>query len=41
LTTQEKIDTVVNKINATPMKCLGFKTLAEVFAKCGGVALAG
>jgi IS30 family transposase len=40
LTTQKKIDKVVSKINATPMKCLGFKTPAEVFAKCGGVALA-
>jgi IS30 family transposase len=40
LTTQKKIDKVVNRINATPMKCLGFKTPAEVFAKCGGVALA-
>jgi IS30 family transposase len=41
LTTQKKIDKVVSKINATPMKCLGFKTPAEVFAKCGGVALTG
>jgi IS30 family transposase len=41
LTTQKEIDIVVNKINATPMKCLGFKTPAEVFAKCAGVALAG
>jgi IS30 family transposase len=41
LTTQKKIDKVVSKINAMPMKCLGFKTSAEVFAKCGGVALAG
>jgi IS30 family transposase len=40
LTTQKSIDKVVSKINATPMKCLGFKTPAEVFAKCGGVALA-
>jgi IS30 family transposase len=40
LTTQKKIDRVVSKINATPMKCLGYKTPAEVFAKCGGVALA-
>ncbi|MDR1533457.1 MAG: hypothetical protein LBS62_14975 [Clostridiales bacterium] len=40
LTTQKKIDKVVSKINATPMKCLGYKTPAEVFAKCGGVALA-
>jgi IS30 family transposase len=41
LTIQKKIDTVISKINAMPMKCLGFKTPAEVFAKCGGVALAG
>jgi IS30 family transposase len=41
LTTQKKIDKVVSKINATPMKCLGYKTPAEVFAECGGVALAG
>jgi IS30 family transposase len=40
LTTQKSIDKVVRRINATPMKCLGFKTPAEVFAKCGGVALA-
>jgi IS30 family transposase len=38
---QKKINKVVNKINATPMKCLGFKPSAEVFAECGGVALAG
>jgi IS30 family transposase len=41
LTTQKSIDKVVSKINATPMKCLDFKTPAEVFAKCAGVALAG
>jgi IS30 family transposase len=40
LTTQKKIDKVVSKINATPMKCLSYKTPAEVFAECGGVALA-
>jgi hypothetical protein len=34
------IEQVLSKINVTPTKCLGFKTLAEVFAKCGGVALA-
>jgi IS30 family transposase len=39
LTTQKSIDKAVSKINATPMKCLGFKTPAEVFAICGGVAL--
>jgi IS30 family transposase len=41
LTTQKKIDKVVSKINATPMKYLGYKTPAEVFAECGGIALAG
>jgi IS30 family transposase len=41
LTTQKKLDKVINKINATPMKCLGHKTSAVVFAKCGGVVLAG
>jgi IS30 family transposase len=40
LTTQKSIDKVASKINATPMKCLGFKTPAEVFAICAGVALA-
>jgi IS30 family transposase len=40
LTRQKKIDSVVRKINAMPMKCFEFKTPAEVFAKCGGVALA-
>jgi IS30 family transposase len=40
LTGQKKIDAVVSKINATSMKCLGYKTYAEVFAECGGVALA-
>jgi IS30 family transposase len=40
LTTRKSIDKAVRKINATPVKCLGFKTPAEVFAKCGGVALA-
>jgi IS30 family transposase len=41
LTTEKKIDKIVNKINAMLMKCLGFRTPAEVFAKCGGVAFAG
>jgi IS30 family transposase len=41
LTGQTEIDKVVSTINATPMKCLGFKTPAEVFVECGGVALAG
>jgi IS30 family transposase len=41
LTAQKKINKVVSKINATPMKCLGYKTPAEAFAQCGGVALVG
>jgi IS30 family transposase len=41
LTEQKEIDTVINKINLTPMKCLSYKTPAEVFAELGGVALAG
>jgi IS30 family transposase len=40
LTTEKKIDKIVSKINAMPMKCLGYKPPAEVFAKCSGVALA-
>jgi IS30 family transposase len=40
LTTQKSIDKAASRINAAPMKCLGFKTPAEVFVKCGGVALA-
>jgi IS30 family transposase len=40
LTTQKKLDKVLSKINSTPMKCLAYKTPSEVFAKCGGVALA-
>jgi IS30 family transposase len=32
LTTQKSIDKVVSKINAMPMKCLGFKTPAEVLS---------
>jgi IS30 family transposase len=39
--TEEGIDKVVRKINAMPMKCLGYKTPVEVFGKCGGVALVG
>ncbi len=31
--TQRQIDKIVNKINNRPMKCLGFKTPAEVFTK--------
>jgi IS30 family transposase len=41
LTSQKQIDKVVSKINLTPMKCLGYKTPNEVFAKLAGVALAG
>jgi IS30 family transposase len=41
LTSQKQIDKVVRKINLTPMKCLGYKTPDEVFAKLVGVALAG
>jgi IS30 family transposase len=41
LTAQKRTDKVVRKINATPMRCLGFKTSAEVFAKCCGVVRAG
>jgi IS30 family transposase len=41
LTSQKQIDTVVSKINLTPMKYLGYKTPDEVFAKLAGVALAG
>jgi IS30 family transposase len=40
LTKQHELDKVVNKINAMPMKCLGFKTPSEVFAQLTGVALA-
>jgi IS30 family transposase len=39
LTTQKELDKVVRRINATPMKRLGYKTPAQVFAKYAGVAL--
>jgi IS30 family transposase len=39
MTTQKSIDEVVKKINAAPVKRLGFKTTAGVFAKCSGVTL--
>jgi hypothetical protein len=39
LTTQKELDRVVRRINATPMKCLGYKTPAGIFAKYAGVAL--
>jgi IS30 family transposase len=41
LTGQKELNKVVDRINSTPMKCLGYKTLAEVFAESGGVALVG
>jgi IS30 family transposase len=41
LTAQKEIDKAARKINETPMKCLGYKTPAEVSAECGGVALVG
>jgi IS30 family transposase len=41
LTGQREINKVVDRINSTPMKCLGYKTPAEVFTEAGGVALAG
>ncbi|MHB9291454.1 hypothetical protein Holit_00530 [Hollandina sp. SP2] len=41
LTTQKSIDKVVSKIKVTPMKCLGYKTPAEVFAEYGAIALLG
>jgi IS30 family transposase len=41
LTTQKEIDKVARKINEMTMKCLGYKTPAEVFAEYGGVALVG
>jgi IS30 family transposase len=41
LTTQKKVDRIIRKINARPMRCLGFNLPDEVFAKCIGVALAG
>jgi IS30 family transposase len=40
LTSQREINRIVKRINSTPMKCLGYKTPAEVFAKSAGVALA-
>jgi hypothetical protein len=35
LTEQKEIDNNINKVNLTPMKCLGYKTPAEVFAELG------
>jgi IS30 family transposase len=39
LTEQKGIEKEVRKINGMPMKCLGYKTPAEVFTEYGGVAL--
>jgi IS30 family transposase len=41
LTTQQELNRIVNRINSTPMKCLSYRTPAELFAQSGGVALAG
>jgi IS30 family transposase len=41
LTGQKELNKAADRINSTPMKCLGYRTPAEVFAECGGVALAG
>jgi IS30 family transposase len=41
LTSQKEINRIVSRINSTPMKCLSYRTPAELFAKSGGVALAG
>jgi IS30 family transposase len=41
LTEQKEIEKEVRKINEMRMKCLGYKTPAEVFGECGGVALVG
>jgi IS30 family transposase len=40
LTNQKQIVRVVNIINSTPMKCLNYRTPAEVFANLAAVALA-
>ncbi|CAM4395164.1 MAG: IS30 family transposase ISAeca1 [Legionellaceae bacterium] len=41
LLSQKKIDQIINKINNRPMKCLGFKTPAEVFEKHYGTLAKG
>jgi len=41
LTKKSECDIVLRKINAMPMKCLGFRTPYEVFSHYAGVALAG
>jgi hypothetical protein len=41
LTKKTELDKVLRKINAMPMKCLGFRTPYEVLSRHTGVALAG
>jgi IS30 family transposase len=41
LTPQKETDNIANKINAAPVKCLGFKIPAEILVICGGVVPAG
>lgn len=41
LLSQRKIDKIINRINNRPMKCLGFKTPAEVFEKHYGLMAKG
>ena len=41
LTKKTELDKVLRKINAMPMKCLGFRTPYEVLSRHSGVALAG
>jgi IS30 family transposase len=41
LTSQKEINKVAGRINSTPMKCLGYRTPAELFAGFSGVALTG
>jgi IS30 family transposase len=41
LTKKSECDSVLRKINAMPMKCLGFRTPYEVLNRYAGVALAG
>jgi IS30 family transposase len=40
LTTQKELNSIIGRINNTPMKCLRFRTPSEVFAEQGGVAIA-
>jgi len=41
LTKKRECDIVLNKINAMPMKCLGFRTPYEILSRYAGVALTG